>query len=445
MLRRVLLFLAACLALAGCGRGVDAEQARICRQAIPALNADGANFRLSEPRPGPGRNEVLIHYEVDTPRSTRRRAITCRFAGAGFAAGKARLVGITTERGALNDASVYFLQRFYLETPEAAAADPERRAASARVLQLPSPLAYALQQALAALPMAAIYGLLAASYALIFGLVRRIMLGFGEFAVLGGMAATLTIALSVAGGAVTPLPGLLSGLVVAVTAGALHGLVAGRLAVAPLLRLKGQQIVIVTVGLSIALAEYLRLAQGESGRWVPPVWNATLGIAGARDFLVTVTPMSLLVTATGALAAGLLMLLLARTRFGRAWRAYADDPLAAALFGIDGRVLFSITFALATGLAALAGFLMVAQYGGVGFSGGLALGLKALVAGVVGGIGSVAGALTGGLIIAAVEAAWSAALPIELRDIAVYCLLVLFLVLRPGGLFGERHLVPREI
>ncbi|KZE35878.1 branched-chain amino acid ABC transporter permease [Chelatococcus daeguensis] len=445
MLRRILLLLAACLALAGCGRGVDAEQARICRQAIPALNADGANFRLSEPRPGPGRNEVLIQYEVGTPRGTRRRTITCRFAGTGFAAGKARLVGITTERGALSDASVYFLQRFYLETPEAAASDPERRAGAARVLQLPSPLAYGLQQALAALPMAAIYGLLAASYALIFGLVRRIMLGFGEFAVLGGMAATLTIALSVAGGVVTPLPGLLSGLVVAVMAGALHGLVAGRLAVVPLLRLKGQQIVIVTVGLSIALAEYLRLAQGESGRWVPPVWNATLGIAGTRDFLVTVTPMSLLVTATGALAAGLLIILLARTHFGRAWRAYADDPVAAALFGIDGRVLFSLTFALATGLAALAGFLMVAQYGGVGFSGGLALGLKALVAAVVGGIGSVAGALAGGLVIAAVEAAWSAALPIELRDIAVYCLLVLFLVLRPGGLFGERHLVPREI
>lgn len=445
MLRRILLLLAACLALAGCGRGVDAEQARICRQAIPALNADGANFRLSEPRPGPGRNEVLIQYEVGTPRGTRRRTITCRFAGTGFAAGKARLVGITTERGALSDASVYFLQRFYLEAPEAAASDPERRAGAARVLQLPSPLAYGLQQALAALPMAAIYGLLAASYALIFGLVRRIMLGFGEFAVLGGMAATLTIALSVAGGVVTPLPGLLSGLVVAVMAGALHGLVAGRLAVVPLLRLKGQQIVIVTVGLSIALAEYLRLAQGESGRWVPPVWNATLGIAGTRDFLVTVTPMSLLVTATGALAAGLLIILLARTHFGRAWRAYADDPVAAALFGIDGRVLFSLTFALATGLAALAGFLMVAQYGGVGFSGGLALGLKALVAAVVGGIGSVAGALAGGLVIAAVEAAWSAALPIELRDIAVYCLLVLFLVLRPGGLFGERHLVPREI
>lgn len=445
MLCRALLLLAACVALVSCGRGVDAEQARICRQAIPALNPDGASFRVAEPRPGPGRNEVLIYYEATTERGTRRRAIACRFAGTGFAAGKARLVGVVTERGPLSDASVYFLQRFYLETPEAAAADPGLKAASARALQLSPTLAYALQQALAALPMAAIYGLLAASYALIFGLVGRIMLGFGEFAILGGMAATLTIALSVAGGAETPLPGLLSGLVVAVTAGALHGLAAGRLAVVPLLCLRGQQIVIVTVGLAIALAEYLRLAQGETGRWVPPVWNTTLAVAGSGDFLVTVTPMSLLVAATGATAAGLLVLLLARTRFGRAWRAYADDPVAAALFGIDGRALFAITFALATGLAALAGFLMVAQYGGVGFSGGLALGLKALVAAVVGGIGSVAGALAGGLIIASVEAAWSAALPIELRDIAVYSLLVLFLVLRPGGLFGERHLVPREI
>jgi branched-chain amino acid transport system permease protein len=134
-----------------------------------------------------------------------------------------------------------------------------------------------------------------------------------------------------------------------------------------------------------------------------------------------------------------------RSRFGRAWRAYADDPKAAALFGVDGRGLLLRTLALSGAMAGLSGALVVLQYGGLGFAGGFQLGLKALVAAVLGGVGSVAGAFLGGLAIGLFETAWSMLMPIDARDIALYALLAAVLVFRPGGFFGMKDTTPRQV
>jgi branched-chain amino acid transport system permease protein len=137
--------------------------------------------------------------------------------------------------------------------------------------------------------------------------------------------------------------------------------------------------------------------------------------------------------------------LLARTRFGRAWRAFADDPPTAALFGIDGQRLLALTFLLAGLLAGLAGWIVAAYYGNVSFSMGAMLGLKALVAAVIGGIGSVPGAFLGGICVALVEAGWSAYFDIAARDIVVFSLLIVVFVLRPGGLLGFAGPKPRDV
>ena len=119
-------------------------------------------------------------------------------------------------------------------------------------------------------------------------------------------------------------------------------------------------------------------------------------------------------------------------------------PLAAELFGVDrGRVLL-FTFALASALAGLAGYVMTVYYGTVGYAGGIVLGLKALLAAVAGGIGSVPGAFLGGLLLGCAEAGWSALLPIEFRDLAIFTGLVLLLVVRPSGLFGFAEPLPRR-
>jgi branched-subunit amino acid ABC-type transport system permease component len=80
------------------------------------------------------------------------------------------------------------------------------------------------------------------------------------------------------------------------------------------------------------------------------------------------------------------------------------------------------------------------HYGGVGYAGGLVVGLKALVAAIIGGIGSVNGALIGALLVGGMEALWSSVFPIEFRDPALFVALVLMLWLRPGGLYGTTEL-----
>jgi branched-subunit amino acid ABC-type transport system permease component len=140
-----------------------------------------------------------------------------------------------------------------------------------------------------------------------------------------------------------------------------------------------------------------------------------------------------------------LLIAMRRTRFGRNWRAVADDPKAAALFGVSSRIVYNQTLALSCGLAGLAGTIITLYYGGIGFAGGTGLGIKALVGAIAGGIGSVPGAMLGGLLIGAIEALWSATLPIGNRDIVIYGLLAVLLALKPGGLFGFAGLTPRRV
>jgi branched-chain amino acid transport system permease protein len=168
-------------------------------------------------------------------------------------------------------------------------------------------------------------------------------------------------------------------------------------------------------------------------------------IAGAGSFSVTITPIGIGVAAGGfGLAVGLVFWL-HRSDFGRQWRALADDPKAAALCGVDAAAVRDRSFLLACGLAGMAGLSVTLLYGGLGFAGGFVLGLKSLIAAILGGIGSVPGAMLGGLALAAFEASWSSMLPIEQRDLAVFSLLSLILILRPGGFFGEGRLAPREV
>jgi branched-chain amino acid transport system permease protein len=297
---------------------------------------------------------------------------------------------------------------------------------------VPRKVAIPLQHLLFALPSIAIYALLAAAYSLIYGLVGRINLAFGELAAVGGYAAFLGFALLGGRGGVAV--GLACALSLAFTASVAYGSAAGRLVLEPLVRRSGQQALIGTLALAIVLQEFLRLAQGSKLLWLQPVFATPLGLARAGDFIVTVTPVAL-TTAAGCIIVGFALLLLMRkSRFGRAWRACADDPLAAALFGVDRDRVFLKTFVLASALAGLAGYAMTVYYGSVGYAGGIALGLKSLAAAIAGGIGSVPGALIGGVLLGSAESLWSALFPIELRDLAIFILLVLLIVVRPHGL-----------
>jgi branched-chain amino acid transport system permease protein len=84
-------------------------------------------------------------------------------------------------------------------------------------------------------------------------------------------------------------------------------------------------------------------------------------------------------------------------------------------------------------------------YGTFGYVGGVSLGLKSLIAAIIGGIGSVPGAFLGGLLLGLAETSWSALFPIEFRELAVFIVLVLLLVVRPAGLFGLNEVLPPKV
>ena len=436
---RIVGVLALLLALAGCARELETDQARLCRMALPALSrGDAAVAILRQTEDADGRGVALAYRE--TP-GARERAAHCRFRRPGRPLHSSELQEIALDGRPLDATHLYFLIRFWLATPEGRAADPLPLGRIDDLPRLSKSAAYALQQTFNALPSTAVYALLAAAYSLIYGLIGRINFAFGALAAAGGYGAAFGAALF----AGAP-PGyvLLSAGVLGVVVALGWGVACGAWALAPLRGRSGQQVLIATIGLSIFLSEFLRLTQGAALAWVAPVLNAPFGLVRAGDFIVT-TSADALFSAAVALLAGLALVGAMRlSRFGREWRAYADDALAASLFGVDPDAMFLKTFALASALAGLAGFVMTMFYGAVGYQAGAMLGLKALVAAILGGVGSVPGALIGGLLLGGFEASWSAYLPIDYRDVATYALLSILLALRPGGLLGARENMGRR-
>lgn len=432
-------------ALTGCGASFDTDQVRLCRQAIPPLNPPNARIEIERATKGPVPRALRLFYRVQLGDDiSRHRSIDCLFAGEGSGPRRGALIGIASDGRPMSDASFYLLRRFYLENR--AEPPPDPAALSAEDLPaIPHGLAYGLQQGLSALPSAAIYSLLAAAYALVYGLTGRIILSFGEFAALGALASVVGVALLLSLAISTPLSGLAIAFCVAILVCALHGFAMGRFVLRHLERASGQQMLIATIGLAIAMSEYLRLVQGPELRWLPPVFNTPIPLAHAGDFIVTLNPLALALAVIGLGATLGLVLLIRHTAYGRAWRAVSDDARTAALFGVDARAVHDVAVILACAVCGMAGVIVTAIYGGMGFVGGFSLGLKALVAAILGGIGSVSGAALGGLCIAIFEAVWSATLPIEQRDLAVYSLLAIVLILRPGGFFGDGDLTPRQV
>ncbi|AMJ59525.1 branched-chain amino acid ABC transporter permease [Bosea sp. PAMC 26642] len=433
------------LALASCNAAFDSDQQRLCRQAIVPNNAPDARIVVEAPEPGLRPNTLRIPYLIESwGGRPQRRVIDCLFAGEGVGAQRGALIGIALDGEPMPDASFYLLRRFYLENRQEPPPDPGA-AASETLPEVSPALAYGLQQGLSALPSAAIYALLACSYALIYGLTGRIILSFGEFAALGALSSVVGVALVLSLAVSTPASGLFIAFGVALAVAAFHGFAMGRFVLRPLARANGQQVLIATIGLSIALSEYLRLAQGPDLRWLPPVFNEPWSLARAGSFIVTTTPLGLAVAAAGLSVTLGIVLLIWHSGYGRAWRAVSDDARTAALFGVDARSVHDKALILACAACGMAGVIVTVIYGGMGFAGGFTLGLKALVAAILGGIGSVGGAALGGLCIAAFEVVWSSTMPLEQRDIAVYTLLAAVLILRPGGFFGDGALAPRQV
>lgn len=425
------------MALCGCAR-FDSDQARICRIALPALYPSDVGIEITAVEPGSVPGSVLLRHEVRRgPGPPRERSVECRFGGGALAVNRLELMDIRLDGRPLSGANLYFLKRFWVDEPGTAALQPPLSAAElAGLPRLPRNWAVALQHVVLALPQIAIYALLAPAFALIYGLIGRINLAFGELAIIGGQGALLGGILGGMWSGGQPWAMLAGALVLALAASATHAEAMARHVIAPLARSGGQPLLVATAALSAAMMEYVRLAQGDGPRWSPPLLGAPILLANGEGFTVTITRGAVIFTALAMLAGAALLAGMRWSAYGRRWRATSEEPVAAALLGVDTTAVLIRAMMIAGVLAGLAGFVITAQYGGIGFSGGLAIGLKALIAAILGGIGSIGGAMAGAVVLGGLEAVWAALLPLHLREAAVFTFLVLLLTLKPGGLFG---------
>jgi branched-chain amino acid transport system permease protein len=169
--------------------------------------------------------------------------------------------------------------------------------------------------------------------------------------------------------------------------------------------------------------------------------SESLNLMGA---LITPTQVMLLVLAAVCMLA--LVLLVEKTKMGRAMRATAENPRIAGLMGVDANRVIVFTFAIGATLAAVAGVMWGANYSSAQFAMGFVPGLKAFSAAVLGGIGNIYGAMLGGILLGLIESLGAGYigdltggfLGSNYQDIFAFIVLIIVLTLRPSGLMGER-------
>ena len=286
--------------------------------------------------------------------------------------------------------------------------------------------AVVLQQVVNGVTIGVVYALIAIGLTLVFGILGVINFAHGEFYMIGAfLTYTLTVRLGLE---------YFLALALTIAGGAAVGLLAERLAVRPL---KGRHmftVVLSTLGLSIFLENGALLVWGPDPREIELAW-------GSRPLLIGGVVITFLRVAVLGTAAALIVALtwfIRRTTWGMAMRAVAANRDAAALMGIPVDRVYAITFAVGSGLAAVAGGLLGAMFTIEPTMGEWAV-VKAFSVVIMGGMGHVPGAVLGGIILGVAESLGAGFLPggTSYKDGIGYAILILVLLYRPQGLFGR--------
>jgi branched-chain amino acid transport system permease protein len=300
-----------------------------------------------------------------------------------------------------------------------------------------------LQQIVNGLVLGSMYALIALGYTMVYGVLNLINFAHGEVLMIGAMAG-LTI-LKMVNNVAPDLPGivkLLIAIVGAIPVCVLVNILIERIAYRRLRNAPRLAPLITAIGVSILLQTIAMMVWGRNPLPFPQVMpSASLNLMGA---LITPTQVMLLVLA-GVCMLGL-VLLVEKTKMGRAMRATAENPRIAGLMGVDANRVIVFTFAIGATLAAVAGVMWGANYSSAQFAMGFVPGLKAFSAAVLGGIGNIYGAMLGGILLGLIESLGAGYigdltggfLGSNYQDIFAFVVLIIVLTLRPSGLMGER-------
>jgi branched-chain amino acid transport system permease protein len=292
-----------------------------------------------------------------------------------------------------------------------------------------------LQQFLNIIQLASFYVPLATAFALIQGVSKRVFFSLGDVAMYASFAAIYVCFDSMIRG-LTDWSGALLALAAGIMCTAALGFVIARLVFGERLIGEGQAFMIASLGLAIALQETMRLQSGSRDVWVPPLFQGETVLQLGGAFPVKITVMAALTAGLSLLAMLLFLYVMRITKFGREWRACEQSIPLARLCGVDTGWLITMTFVLASSLAAIAGWISAISYGGTNFFLGPMIGFKAMFASVLGGFGTLRGAVIGGLMLAAMEVLWQVWFSSTWRDAFVFGVMISVLIIRPEGLTG---------
>ncbi|MCF2133012.1 MULTISPECIES: branched-chain amino acid ABC transporter permease [Burkholderiaceae] len=307
-----------------------------------------------------------------------------------------------------------------------------------------------IQQILNGLVLGSVYAMIALGYTMVYGILGIINFAHGDVLMVGAMVALSAVSVLQA-----HFPGLgnvltlVLALVIAAAVCACLGFTIEKVAYRPLRRAPRLAPLITAIGASILLQTLAMVIWGRNPLSFPQLISTDpINVIKATDTSpgAVISPTEVVIIVTAFVVMVALLLLVHKTKLGRAMRAVAENPNVASLMGVNPNFVISATFMIGSALAALAGAMIASEYGNVHFYMGFIPGLKAFTAAVLGGIGNLGGAMVGGVLLGLIEQLGAGyigdftggVIGSNYQDVFAFVVLILVLVLRPSGLLGER-------
>ena len=276
--------------------------------------------------------------------------------------------------------------------------------------------------------LGSVYAIIALGYTMVYGIAKMLNFAHGDVIMIGAY----TVLTALTGAGVNPIVAVLIGMVVCTVL----GIVIEKVAYKPLRGASSSLAVLITaIGVSYFLQNMALLIFGADTKFFVNVIDVpAISLAGGQLTVTGTTIVTIIVCIVIMIG---LMLFVNKTKAGRAMRAVSEDRGAAQLMGVNVNATISLTFAIGSGLAAVAGVLLCSAYPSLSPYTGAMPGIKAFVAAVFGGIGSIPGAMVGGILLGIIEILGKAYISSQVADAIVFAVLIIVLLVKPTGLFGK--------
>lgn len=278
--------------------------------------------------------------------------------------------------------------------------------------------------------LGSVYAIIALGYTMVYGIAKMLNFAHGDVIMVGGYISLLAMTNL---GLPWPIAVLLAMLVCTVL-----GVVIEGLAYRPLRSAPSLAVLITAIGVSYFLQNAAQLLWGASPRSYTPIISGSLSVGSLNISYVSLLTIAMCIIIMAGLTA-----FTSKSKMGKAMRACSEDKGAAQLMGINVNRTISLTFAIGSALAAIAGVLLCSFNTSLMPTTGSMPGIKAFTAAVFGGIGSIPGAFLGGILLGVIEALAKAYISTQLANSIVFAVLIIMLLVRPAGLLGKY--VPEKV